>query len=1224
MAETRNTFIKSRMNKDLDARILPKGEYRDALNVAISRSNEDTVGALENVLGNSLVTSFGIETFLPRNGSLDPTLLLNIISTDANWGGSSPVNATQQSTTGSGFGSSFTVTVAGGSATQVKSNGAGGGYSVGDQIVIQGELGNGNATVEVVSVINYCFDDLEIIGAKEDEANNRMFVFITNFSDDSFDNLSLTPTTDTFNFICVYDFNLNTPYILAKGKFLNFSKLNPIIGINVIENHLFWTDNRNQPRKLNIDFAINNPNYYDNYEHNISVAKLAPIDPIPMVYTFNASGEPATAGTTYSHTTMVDATSSTLPDETTSNPFYDSNYSCDEEYTKERFLSFAYRYKYDDNEYSLISPFTQTCFIPHQDGFFIKTVDGSDTTKDDTVRAWKSTEVEFMTNKVNKMWLPIPLPFPTSSGGAVSDWSTVKDVLHIKEVDIIVKESDGISFKKLETIDIETIQNTQGSVTTPYLYLYTGDKPYNVLPTFEYTRVSDITPLRAVSQEVVGNRIVYGNYIDKHTTPLSLNFEPVIQEKSEANEIEYQNQTLKQNRNYQVGIVLQDLYGRQSSVILSEYLNNDGAQSSIFNPYRYGNQGGTVFANGTNFWRGDTLALDWKSAIPDLIPQQGYPGLYDGNVGTITYNPLGWVSYKVVVKQSEQDYYNVYYPGLLSGYINPSSNATQEDPIGHFVLHGDNINKIPRDLNAVGPTQNLFKSINVDTKAVRYNKQMEWVDKSYYRGMKKGGYEDGIFGIIHDQYKVQVDKEVTDKEELNQIYSDEWERLATQLRDGEGNIPDNSSVKLFPRVINTSGYPTPGNEQFNFADTAVGNLNYRPDVVVTIGSGTQLSLYQLPPNNTDITEAPEFYNFASDPLIARTELGTKFLNTAKTALGFPIPGPGFSIYGVPSSHVNAAVTPGTDPWLPTAGDMTPTLAIHETKAALSNLDIFYETTTNGYISDLNTSINAVDTTSVTNLYDNTKRLLGIPVYTNPINGDGLGNVFSEDSVSASAIVVQDFILANGTTPLTPGANGAKIFLARNKIGDDLTKYFTVQYVGVSSGADVYRVNTQNNYKPVSYGDERDFIDLFLECTNSTSVTYKKIPIIIKNVPPTVLSPTTTSGAPHTQTWNLITDGYNTPIITMYGTNGSSNTDLYGQNCFWEINGSDDILRLFELTNQKISTNNTYFNSNEISLQIKNTVTAKDVGTYVFSVNLKDRDYTITNPAIYYFSITIAV
>jgi hypothetical protein len=263
------------------------------------------------------------------------------------------------------------------------------------------------------------------------------------------------------------------------------------------------------------------------------------------------------------------------------------------------------------------------------------------------------------------------------------------------------------------------------------------------------------------------------------------------------------------------------------------------------------------------------------------------------------------------------------------------------------------------------------------------------------------------------------------------------------------------------------------------------------------------------------------------------------------------------------------------------------------------------------------------------LYDNVSRLLATPVYAPPLNEDTGGNAFSENSSGSGSMVVKDFILANKTTGLTPGVGGAEVFIARNKIGDDVTKYFTVQFMGnvgppAAPAASSYRVNTQNNYKPVSYGDARDHIDLFIECTNSTSVTYKKIPIIIKNVPPTVLSPTTTSGAPHTQTWNLITDGYNTPIITMYGTNGSSNTNLYGQNCFWEIDGSADVLRLFELTNQEISTNNTYFNSSEIQLRIKNTVNSNDVGNYIFSVKLKDRDYEIPNPAIYYFNITIDV
>ena len=58
MAQAKNNFLRSKMNKDLDARILPQGEYRNALNVQISRSESDTVGALENILGNSNLATF--------------------------------------------------------------------------------------------------------------------------------------------------------------------------------------------------------------------------------------------------------------------------------------------------------------------------------------------------------------------------------------------------------------------------------------------------------------------------------------------------------------------------------------------------------------------------------------------------------------------------------------------------------------------------------------------------------------------------------------------------------------------------------------------------------------------------------------------------------------------------------------------------------------------------------------------------------------------------------------------------------------------------------------------------------------------------------------------------------------------------------------------------------------------------------------------------------------
>ncbi len=55
--EIKNTFLKSKMNKDLDDRILPNGEYRDARNISVGRSEDNDVGALENIIGNSLLAT---------------------------------------------------------------------------------------------------------------------------------------------------------------------------------------------------------------------------------------------------------------------------------------------------------------------------------------------------------------------------------------------------------------------------------------------------------------------------------------------------------------------------------------------------------------------------------------------------------------------------------------------------------------------------------------------------------------------------------------------------------------------------------------------------------------------------------------------------------------------------------------------------------------------------------------------------------------------------------------------------------------------------------------------------------------------------------------------------------------------------------------------------------------------------------------------------------------
>ena len=49
----KNLFTSGKMNKDLDERLVPKGEYRDALNVRIANSAGSNVGAVENSLSNA-------------------------------------------------------------------------------------------------------------------------------------------------------------------------------------------------------------------------------------------------------------------------------------------------------------------------------------------------------------------------------------------------------------------------------------------------------------------------------------------------------------------------------------------------------------------------------------------------------------------------------------------------------------------------------------------------------------------------------------------------------------------------------------------------------------------------------------------------------------------------------------------------------------------------------------------------------------------------------------------------------------------------------------------------------------------------------------------------------------------------------------------------------------------------------------------------------------------
>ena len=50
------------MNKDLDERLIPNGEYRDALNIDVAYAESSDVGALKNILGNTQKDSISLSS----------------------------------------------------------------------------------------------------------------------------------------------------------------------------------------------------------------------------------------------------------------------------------------------------------------------------------------------------------------------------------------------------------------------------------------------------------------------------------------------------------------------------------------------------------------------------------------------------------------------------------------------------------------------------------------------------------------------------------------------------------------------------------------------------------------------------------------------------------------------------------------------------------------------------------------------------------------------------------------------------------------------------------------------------------------------------------------------------------------------------------------------------------------------------------------------------------
>ena len=513
--------------------------------------------------------------------------------------------------------------------------------------------------------------------------------------------------------------------------------------------------------------------------------------------------------------------------------------------------------------------------------------------------AYKSTILNWFENSVENIILKTPMPYSTPALNSSN--------LLITDIDLLYKESDALAVKVLDTVDISTLPNPTtnfpgilwddeihgASTTYYYAYDYASSKPYKTLPSNQTTRVYDKVPIKALAQELIGNRVVYGNYVDKHSSPASIDFSAAVVNKKpyKNNFVQYPYHNLKQNRTYQVGFVLSDRYGRQSDVVLSSYDNLDGTSgSTVFSPYNsYGDQ----IDNPIIDWLGDSLNV----TIDTVIGTGTSPG--DPGVWNATTNPLGWYSYKIVVKQQQQEYYNVYLPGFVNGL--PVTSNEDENKASFSVLLSDNINKVPRNLQEVGPTDREYSSSELLYIRVNNPNINNKLNRPYGYPRKDSGWNKQYFPGFLNQEVLSI----------------------ATVRDME--------IAAIPFVVSApeGDYGQVGSDFDNGT-----------------GITTPVSIGSIPWGVSPITQP--FYNSDLNPFALKID--TTY-NGKVAADNILIP----TVAGGIGAETNASATGSGNVAVNT---MVPFLSVAETKPVYSLLEIFWETSLQGKINTLNNLINS--------------------------------------------------------------------------------------------------------------------------------------------------------------------------------------------------------------------------------------------------------------------------
>ena len=533
MPEIKNTFTQGKMNKDLDERLVPNGQYRDAMNIQVSTSEGSDVGTVQNLLGNT-----GL--FPNNNFPLDSKCVGAIASEKDNCFYWFVYQTSKSAILRYKSGIIDFIFVDTNNILNFPTDKLITGINIIDDFL----LWTDNSSEPKKIHIQRCIDGTDISGFYHTKlVVPKRYITISQNIDIREEHITVikkSPTTvltldpiyeTIIEAQAVFDFGSGSSGLMKVGEtgvvgFSGYSPLNEVYKIGDII--LFYDTSLNEP----------------SFQVKIEITGIGGATPADDIFEFKVIS-------------IAENTS-------TAEIQWDCKLQSGEELFERKFVRFGYRYKFNDGEYSSFSPFTDTLFKPSRFEYNSKEAYN------------KAMENSLVSLKIRN--------FLTKE--------TPEDVV---QVDILYKESNSPTVYIVDKIKYNgikklTVNGQLKNYWSANLYHLTSDLIYSVVASNQLLRSWDNVPRKALAQEITGNRLVYANYVQNYNMDYSPileatynlrypfdtsqtnryignNTELPIPQLDSINIDDYLGQkSLKSLRKYQLGITYLDKYNRETPI----------------------------------------------------------------------------------------------------------------------------------------------------------------------------------------------------------------------------------------------------------------------------------------------------------------------------------------------------------------------------------------------------------------------------------------------------------------------------------------------------------------------------------------------------------------------------------------------------------------------------------------------------------------------------------